>query len=247
MDDLTGKTFIITGAAGGIGRETVEMLSIRNADLLLIDIDEDRLREVQNDLSGRGSIDIAASNLKDPDACAEVLHSIGGPIHGMIHLAGLFVSDAMSPDDRYRVYNPVMAANVDNAYDLTIACLPKFDPNHVSRIVFASSLAFRRGAVNHTAYSAAKGAIVGMTRSLSRRLAPDVLVNCVAPGLIETQMTKSMLTQGSERRAEMLATVPLQRFGHPKEVAQVINFLCSDAASYISGQTINIDGGMITS
>ena len=148
----------------------------------------------------------------------------------------------MVPGDREQVFDPVIAANLTNAYDMAIACLPHFSPQMTCRIVFASSLAYRRGASEHTAYTAAKGGIAGLTRSLSRRLAPGILVNALAPGLIDTDMPRDFLQDKKER---MVASIPLQRLGQGSEVAGVIDFLCGDAASYITGQVINVDGGIV--
>nr|WP_254453459.1 SDR family oxidoreductase [Siccirubricoccus sp. G192] len=112
-----------------------------------------------------------------------------------------------------------------------------------SRIVFVSSLAFRRGSPDHIAYSMAKGALAGLTRSLSRRLAPErVLVNGLCPGVIETPMPAHVIAARGEAYR---ASVPLGRFGRPEEVGSVIEFLLSPASSYITGQLINVDGGMI--
>jgi 3-oxoacyl-[acyl-carrier protein] reductase len=116
-----------------------------------------------------------------------------------------------------------------------------FDKREAARIVLTSSVAYRRGSAGYPPYAAAKAGIVGLTRSLSRRLAPDVLVNAVAPGVIETRMSEPAIgDRGDAYRRE----IPLQRFGHPSEVATVIRFLCSPDASYITGQTITIDGGI---
>jgi 3-oxoacyl-[acyl-carrier protein] reductase len=107
--------------------------------------------------------------------------------------------------------------------------------------VLTSSIAHRRGSPDRVPYAAAKGGVVGLTRALSRKLAPDVLVNAVAPGLIETKMSASIIAErGDDYRHE----IPLKRFGKPSEVASVIRFLCSPDASYITGQTITIDGGI---
>jgi 3-oxoacyl-[acyl-carrier protein] reductase len=111
-----------------------------------------------------------------------------------------------------------------------------------ARIVLCTSRAFQRGTPGRAAYAAAKGGIVGLVRSFSRDFAPGILVNAVSPGLIETNMTKDLIERlGTQRLAE----IPLGRFGQPRDVAEVVCFLCSDSSSYITGQVITVDGGVI--
>ena len=109
-------------------------------------------------------------------------------------------------------------------------------------MVFSSSLAFRRGAVDYVAYSAAKGGLVGMTRALARRFNKQANVNAVAPGIIMTNMAVPLII---EQKDKLLAEIPLGRFGAPEEVASVVKFLLGWDASYITGQTINVDGGQV--
>jgi 3-oxoacyl-[acyl-carrier protein] reductase len=124
---------------------------------------------------------------------------------------------------------------------MAVAFSTRFDRREPARIVLTSSVAYRRGSADYAPYAAAKGGVVGLTRALSRKLAPDVLVNAIAPGVIETKMAApGIAARGEAYRQE----IPLQRFGKPAEVASVIRFLCSPDASYITGQTITIDGGM---
>lgn len=240
--ELDGKLIVITGAAGGIGRACVETFLHAGAQLLLIDPNEQALNLIPDDFSDRGQVTLHASAIDTPEACARALDACPDPIYGLVHLAGIFVADDLTPDNRRDVYDPVIAANLTNAYDMCLACIPRFDANALCRIVLTSSLAFRRGASDHTAYSAAKGGIVGLTRSLSRRLAPNVLVNALAPGLIDTAMPREFIAENRER---LLAGIPLKRFGEAREVASVIRFLCGEGSSYITGQTLNVDGGIV--
>jgi 3-oxoacyl-[acyl-carrier protein] reductase len=142
------------------------------------------------------------------------------------------------------VWDRALSVNLTTAYDMVSACLPLFDANTVGRIVFAASVAYRRGSFDHLGYSAAKGGIAALVRALSRRLAPDVLVNAVAPGIIVTRMTEQNIEEKGDR---LIAEIPLRRWGHAREVASVIRFLCSPDSSYVTGQIINVDGGMVNS
>lgn len=235
------KTAVITGAAGGIGIALAQRLSEDGWRLHLCDVSKSRLEAMQQDLPDNTTI--CESLLNTPEACASALPDSPESINAMVHLAGIFEFHDLDPKDR-DVYERTIQHNQTNAYDLSVAVESRM-PEH-GRIVYASSLAFNRGAADNVSYSMAKGALVGLTRALSRRLAGrGILVNSVAPGLIETPMIRQVM-KGRDEEA-MTSSVPLGRLGKASEVAAVIAFLLSDDASYITGQTINIDGGMINS
>jgi 3-oxoacyl-[acyl-carrier protein] reductase len=240
VSDFTGRRVVITGGAGGIGVATARAVLDRGAHVLLIDIEEDRLTAARDSLGGGSRVTICASTLARPDSCARALDRIEGSLHALVHLAGVYERDALDPAD-HGVWDRAIAANLTNAYDMCVAFIPRVDMARPARIVLASSIAYRRGGIDRAAYSAAKGGIVGLTRALSRQLAPAVTVNAVAPGIIVTRMTDEIIETRGER---LLAEIPMKRYGQPAEVASVIRFLCSDDASYINGQTITVDGGM---
>jgi 3-oxoacyl-[acyl-carrier protein] reductase len=236
---FTGKRIVVTGGAGGIGIETVRAFMDQGGHVIMADIDDAALERAQSVL-GRVRLGTIASSLDTPAECARVIEAAGAPVYALVHLAGLFERDDLDPDD-HGVWNRAIAANLTNAYDMAVAFSKRFDRREPARIVLTSSIAYRRGSPDRVPYAAAKGGVVGLTRALSRKLAPDVLVNAVAPGLIETKMSASIIAErGDDYRHE----IPLKRFGKPSEVASVIRFLCSPDASYITGQTITIDGGI---
>jgi 3-oxoacyl-[acyl-carrier protein] reductase len=236
---FTGKRIVVTGGAGGIGIETVAAFMEQGGHVIMADIDEAALQRAQKRL-GRVRLGTIASPLDTPAECARVIEAAGAPVHALVHLAGLFERDDLDPDD-HGVWNRAIAANLTNAYDMAVAFSTRFDRHEPARIVLTSSIAYRRGSADRVPYAAAKGGIVGLTRALSRKLAPDVLVNAVAPGVITTKMTDAIIAERGEAYQQ---EIPLKRFGRPTEVASVIRFLCSPDASYITGQTITIDGGI---
>ena len=236
---FTGKRIIVTGGAGGIGLETVREFMDHGGHVIMADIDESALERAES-LLGRVRLATIASALDTPAECARVIEAAGAPVYALVHLAGLFERNDLDPDD-HGVWNRAIAANLTNAYDMAVAFSTRFDRREPARIVLTSSVAYRRGSADRVPYAAAKGGIVGLTRALSRKLAPDVLVNAIAPGLIETKMSDPIVAERGEAYRQ---EIPLKRFGKPSEVASVIRFLCSPDASYITGQTITIDGGI---
>ncbi len=241
---LAKKLVVVTGGAGGIAKETARLLLDEGADLYLIDPNQAALEEVSAALDAGARVRAVTSDLRSPEACDKTLDGLDRPIYGLVHLAGKFPVDDLDAASR-PIWDDVIGANLTNAFDMAAACRPRLETGGTSRMVFVSSLAFRRGSFDHIAYTAAKGGIVGLVRALSKKLAPNTLVNGIAPGIIETAMPRDLLGDPA-RRERLLAETTLKRFGHPREIGTVIRFLLSPDASYLTGQVINVDGGVVS-
>jgi Dehydrogenases with different specificities (related to short-chain alcohol dehydrogenases) len=243
MSFYRGKTILITGGGGGIGTATARVFLDAGANVRLVDMSSDALVKSARELASH-VVATHVSDLGSLEKCARALED--GPMpYAIVHLAGISLPDLDDLGD-LSLFDDIMNANVRNGYQLArlfhechggTAELP-------SRIVFASSLAFRRGGLDRIAYSAAKGAIAGMLRAMTRRFAPTIHVNAGAPGIILTPMTTSLI---GARGDKLMNEIPIRRFAQPREVATVIEFLCSPASSYVNGQIINVDGGTVHS
>ncbi|MBK3801280.1 3-oxoacyl-ACP reductase FabG [Azospirillum brasilense] len=239
------KTILVTGASKGIGRAVAARLA---ADGFAVVVHYGRdaaggeatLADVRN-AGGEGRL--LAFDIADRDAARAALEAdmeAHGPYWGAVLNAGIArdaAFPAMADDD----WDSVLNTNLDGFYNvLKPLVMPMVSARRGGRIVTLSSvsgLIGNRGQVN---YSAAKAGIIGATKALAIELAKrNITVNCVAPGIIETQMTDGLPME------EALKLVPMRRAGQPEEVASVVSFLCSDGAAYVTRQVIAVNGGMV--
>lgn len=242
--DLSGKVALITGAGRGIGRSVAIALSRLGADVALVSRTRDELDEVLSLLSNPG-LGIAA-NLSDPHSPAAVVKecvSRFGRIDILVNVAGMVIrkpaEDTLPAD-----WDACFGLNVKAMAEMCRETIPHLRKNAGANIVNMSSITGSLGMPLRAAYAATKAAILGYTRVLAKELAPEnIRVNAIQPGFIDTAFVTPYLAGKPKTMAEVLGHIPLGRGGTPEEAAWPIVFLASPAASYITGQSIIVDGG----
>lgn len=242
MNEFNGRLLLLTGANGGIGREVARQFHAAGANLLLTDIDIAGLQTFAATLKdGQGTIQcmrMDSNSTSDADEAVRIAQQEFGGIDFFVPSAGIYLAHPVREmtDEQWR---QTIAINLDGVFFLTRRVIAALKPD--SAIVFISSLAAHRGAFYNAHYSASKGALLSLTRSLARELGPETRVNAVSPGVIDTPMASDLIRLRGEAS---IAQTPLKRVGQPGEVASVIRFLCSQAASFVNGETIHVNGGI---
>jgi 3-oxoacyl-[acyl-carrier protein] reductase len=245
---LAGKVALVTGASRGIGRAIAVDLARHGADLAIVGRDADALEAAAaaaREARSETRIATHLADVADPDAVAAFVAATLDAL-GRIDIAVANAGQAADglilrtkPADVERM----LAVNLKSAFYLVTAVARPMVKQRSGSIVLVSSIVGVAGNAGQAGYAAAKAGLLGLAKSVAKELGSrNVRVNAVAPGLIETAMTESMPEQA---RAHYLATIPLGRAGTPDDVSGVVTFLCSDAARYVTGQTIVVDGGFL--
>ena len=242
MYNFKNRTLVLTGAAGGIGREVARQFYEAGANLVLADKDIAGLDAfIQTLFPDAGRIVTMEMDSSSPEDCDRLVDLASKHFDGIDFLvpgAAIYKSDPIREmtDDQWR---QTMSINLDGVFFLIKRSIPLLREN--SAIVNISSMAGHRGSFYNAHYSSTKGALISLTRSLSRELGPATRVNAVSPGMIDTPMARDLIR---DRGQAALDQTPLKRVGQPGEIASVIAFLCSDGASFITGEVINANGGL---
>jgi 3-oxoacyl-[acyl-carrier protein] reductase len=244
---LSGRVAVVTGGSRGIGRAIVETLGRRGAAVAFCFREsETAARELQSALRAAGSRVMARRcDVKQETEVTEFLTAVAselGPVDILVNNAGLTRDAVFLFMDRAR-WEEVLAVNLGGAFFCTKSVVRGMMLRRWGRIINLVSPSGLMGTAGQANYSAAKAGLVGLTRALARELAPHgILANAISPGLIDTDMVRQL---PEKLRAEHLAQVPLGRLGRPEEVAALAAFLASEESSYISGQVIGVDGGLL--
>ncbi|HJR55387.1 MAG TPA: 3-oxoacyl-[acyl-carrier-protein] reductase [Rhizomicrobium sp.] len=243
MFDLTGKVALVTGASGGIGGAVARALHAQGASVVLSGTRQEALDAVKAELGSRTFTVIA--NLSDP-ASVEALpkaaeEAAGGPIDILVNNAGI-TKDNLFMRMKDEEWDQVIAVNLTACFRLSRAVLRGMMKKRWGRIIQITSVVGETGNPGQGNYAAAKAGLVGMSKSLAAEVASrNITVNCVAPGFIQTAMTDVL----NDQQKETIATrIPAGRMGTGAEIAAAVVYLASNEAAYVTGETLQVNGGM---
>jgi 3-oxoacyl-[acyl-carrier protein] reductase len=240
-----GRIALVTGASQGIGRACALELARAGATVALAARNEAKLAEVAGEIEAAGgqaaafALDVASEG--SIKAGAKAIHERFGKVEILVNNAGI-TRDTLVLRMKRADWDDVLETNLTGAFLLTQAILGPMLRNRWGRIINVSSVVGRTGQSGQVNYAASKAGLIGLTRALAREVASrGITVNAIAPGYIETQMTSGF---DEKMREAMVAQIPLGRPGTDLEIAQSVAFLASDAAAYITGHVLDVNGGM---
>ncbi|ALS22601.1 MULTISPECIES: 3-oxoacyl-ACP reductase FabG [Paenibacillus] len=245
MIDLTGKSAIVTGSGRGIGRAIAVKLAELGAAVTICDISEEIASATVSELRQRGlEADYFVLDVADADAARALIEKTAekrGKLDILVNNAGIN-RDAMLHKMERKQWDEVIAVNLTGTYNTMQPASIQMREQKSGRIINISSSSWM-GNIGQANYAASKAGVIGLTKTASRELAKyNVTVNAICPGFIDTDMTRGVPDKVWDL---MISKIPMGRAGAPEDVANLIAFLASDTASYITGEVINIGGGMV--
>ena len=242
MFDLSGKTALVTGASGGLGSAIAAALHGQGASVVLSGTRVDALEAVAAELGDRTFV--VPANLSDGeslDALAKQAEAATGQLDILVNNAGL-TRDNLAMWMKDEDWETVLNVNLTAAFRLSRAVLRGMMKRRWGRIVGITSIVGVTGNPGQANYAASKAGMIGMSKSLAQEVASrGITVNCLAPGFIETAMTDAL---GEQQQEKLLSAIPAGRMGVPADIAAGVVYLASEEASYVTGQTLHVNGGM---
>jgi 3-oxoacyl-[acyl-carrier protein] reductase len=242
---LEGQIALVTGASRGIGKAIAETLSAKGATVIGTATTESGAEKITEYLSasaGKGLV----LNVTDPGSIKDVVKNIAdafGNINILVNNAGI-TRDNLLMIMKDEQWDDIMQTNLTAIFRLSKAVIRPMMKARSGRIISIGSVVGLTGNAGQTNYSAAKAGVMGFSKSLAREIGSrNITVNTVAPGFIDTDMTKEL---PAAQREALIAQIPLNKLGDPQDVANAVAFLASSDAAYITGETINVNGGMYT-
>jgi len=245
-NELTGKVALVTGASKGLGKAMALALSQAGAKLALVSRDEKLLAETAAAITALGSESAVfpadVSNEAQVLALEKAVAARFGRIHILINNAGINLRKPIT-DFTLEEWNRIQTTNVTSAFLMCRSFVPQMQGRGYGRILNLASIFGHVSLPGRTAYSTSKAALLGFTKSLALELAPEnITVNGISPGPCSTEINKALM-DNAELTQFFLSRIPLGRWGKPEEIGQLALFLCSEAAGFITGTDILIDGG----
>ncbi|MFM2399165.1 MAG: hypothetical protein RL341_1322 [Pseudomonadota bacterium] len=242
--DLSGQVALVTGASRGLGAAIAQALAKAGARVVGTATSQEGAAKITATLAGcggRGEV-LNVTDFKAADALVDAIVKQEGKLSILVNNAGI-TRDGLAMRMKDEDFDAVIQTNLTAAFNLCRSVMRPMMKARSGRIINISSVVGSMGNAGQANYAAAKAGLEGMTRALARELGSrNVTVNAIAPGFIDTDMTRALT---EDQAKAMLANVPLGRFGQPDEIAQPVLFLASPMASYITGTTLHINGGML--
>jgi len=248
---LTGRTALVTGAGAGMGRAYSEALAARGAHVVVLDLRADKADETVAAIEAAGhAAEPLAADVSDIKALHPQIQAVveaRGAVDILVNNAGISGLRAPFEDVDEDFYDRMMAVHVKGAFFVTQALVPAMKAQTYGKIVNVSSIFAMKGSPNAPHYTAAKGALLGLTKALAVELAPwNICVNAIAPPLIRTEMTEETLGADSPEWDKRGAAVPLGgRLAEPAEMAKTVAFLAGPDSDFMTGQTLSPNGGEV--
>jgi 3-oxoacyl-[acyl-carrier protein] reductase len=244
--ELKGKSAVVTGSARGIGREIALMLARAGADVVISDLNEEAGLEVVEEIKGLGRKSIwVKADVSRFEEAEKLIHSAleaFEKIDILVNNAGITRDNLMMrmSDEEWQ---SVINVNLTGTYNCVRAATKSFMKQRAGKIINIASVVGQMGNPGQANYAASKAGVIGLTKSVAKEFASrNVNVNAVAPGFIQTAMTDKLPEKAKEA---LMGVIPMGRLGQPEDVAKAVLFLASEASAYMTGQVINVDGGMV--
>jgi len=239
---LKDKVALVTGSAQGIGKTIAVALASEGARVIIADIKADLAKQTASEISGAIAVELNVSNSASVKSAFGQITKEFGRIDILVNNAGI-TRDGLLMRMKEEDWDIVISINLTGAFKCTKEAVPVMVKQRSGKIVNIASIVGIMGNFGQANYSASKAGLIGFTKTVAREVASrNINVNAVAPGFINTEMTQKL---SDEVKKKMSDQIPMARFGEPDDVAKAVLFLCSEDSSYITGQVISVNGGML--